>query len=176
VPNDAADGRPPGRPARSRVLAAIIVGGIVLIDQLTKAWAIDALAGGPRRVLGDAVVFDLRRNSGGAFSILAGFTPLLAVVAAVVAFVLVRIIDRTDEAFLVGSLSLLLGGALGNLIDRLFRSPGFLRGHVIDFIHVEGWPTFNLADSAITVGALCLAVGIVRRDRADHRAETVEGT
>jgi len=67
-------------------------------------------------------------------------------------------------------LSLVLGGALGNLIDRLFRAPGFLKGAVVDFVHVGSFPTFNVADSAITVGALLIVVWAVRADFLEQRA------
>ena len=72
---------------------------------------------------------------------------------------------------MVVALSLVLGGALGNLIDRIFRSPGFLRGAVVDFVHVGQFPTFNVADSAITIGAVLIVIWAVRadRDRARRR-------
>jgi len=62
-----------------------------------------------------------------------------------------------------------LGGALGNLMDRLFRSPGFLKGAVVDFVHVSSFPTFNVADSAITVGAIALAVSLWLEGRSQER-------
>ncbi len=97
-----------------------------------KAWAVSALADGPVRILGSTVELSLSRNSGSAFSLFQGFTPLLALVAVVVAAVLVRAVRRTDDRWAVLALSLVLGGALGNLADRAFRSPGFLHGAVVD--------------------------------------------
>ena len=73
---------------------------------------------------------------------------MLAIVAGVVAFFLVRTVRRTRDTLLVVALSFVLAGALGNLIDRIFRSPGFLRGAVVDFVHIGSWPTFNVADSS----------------------------
>jgi signal peptidase II len=70
---------------------------------------------------------------------------------------IVRTTRRTDDLVMAYSLALVLGGAVGNLVDRLVRSPGFLRGEVVDFIKVPHWPTFNLADSAITLGVIFIA-------------------
>jgi signal peptidase II len=67
-------------------------------------------------------------------------------------------VRRTDDLVILVALSLVLGGALGNLFDRVFRSPGFLEGAVIDFVKVGSFPTFNVADSAITIGAVLLVV------------------
>jgi signal peptidase II len=157
VPNDAAERTRPG-------VAAAIVLGVVLVDLLTKIWAVAELTDGPV-VIFDDVGFVLTRNSGGAFSLFQGFTPLLAVVAVLVAYYLVRAVRRTEELLLVVALSLVLGGALGNLVDRLFRTPGFLRGAVVDFVSVGSFPTFNVADAAITTGALLVVVWVIRGDR-----------
>jgi signal peptidase II len=131
---------------------------VVVADQLTKAWAVAALADGPIRLLGEAVQLRLTRNPGGAFSVLTGATPILALVAAVMAVVIVRTTRRTTDPWLALALGLVLGGALGNLVDRLVRHPGFLRGEVVDFIKLPYWPTFNLADSAITVGVVVVVL------------------
>jgi signal peptidase II len=134
------------------------VAGVVLLDLVSKVWAVHELSDGPVDLVGDDIGFHLARNTGGAFSLFQGFTPLLAVVAGVVAYFLVRTVRRTHDTLLVVALSLVLGGALGNLIDRIFRSPGFLRGAVVDFVHVGSFPTFNVADAAITVGAVLVVV------------------
>jgi signal peptidase II len=81
---------------------------------------------------------------------------LLAILAIVLSVVLVRAVRRTDDVVILIALSLVLGGALGNLFDRLARSPGFLEGAVVDFVRVGSFPTFNVADAAITVGAVLL--------------------
>jgi len=83
-------------------------------------------------------------------------------------------VRRTDDTLLVVALSLLLGGALGNLVDRLFRAPGFLRGGVVDFIGVGSFPTFNVADSAVTIGAVLLAVWAIRADIRERREEAAD--
>lgn len=130
----------------------LVAGIVAVLDQATKAWAVAALSDGPIRLVGDVVQLRLTRNPGGAFSLLTGFTPLLAVLAAAMAVVIVRTTRRTADRAMAYSLALVLGGAVGNLVDRLVRDPGFLRGEVVDFVKLSFWPTFNLADSAITVG------------------------
>jgi signal peptidase II len=163
VPNDAGNDHSPReprtlRPARRQLLVAGLVIGIVLLDQLTKVWVVAALSDGPQSIIGDTVELRLSRNPGGAFSLLTGFTPLLAVLAVIVAIVLVRVAQRMTDPVMLVALSLVLGGAVGNLLDRIFRAPGFLRGEVVDFIRVGEFPSFNVADSAITIGAVLLVV------------------
>jgi signal peptidase II len=148
------------------VIAAIAT--IVAVDQLTKAWAVAALSDGPVHVIGDTVEFELTRNGGGAFSRFQGMTPVLAIGAIVVTFVLFRVLRGMTDSVLVVALTLVLGGALGNLVDRFVRAPGILRGHVIDFVSVGWWPVFNVADSCVSIGAVLL---IVRSLRAPHTAE-----
>lgn len=147
--------RAPGRP-RSAVLPVVLVVGVVALDQATKAWAVSALAEHSKHIIGNTVELELGRNTGSAFSMFTGFTPLLALVALGVAFVLARAARRSQDLWTVCALSLVLGGALGNLGDRIFRSPGFLHGAVVDFVRLGWWPVFNVADSAITIGALLL--------------------
>ena len=149
-------GRTTPRARTAWVVAALV--GIVAIDQLTKAWAVSALADGPKHVIGDFLVFDLSRNSGSAFSRFQGYTPVLAVLAIVIAVFVARALRQTTDRWTLVALVLVLGGALGNLADRLARSPGFLRGHVVDFVAVGWYPVFNFADSCITIGAILLIV------------------
>jgi signal peptidase II len=144
------------------------IASIVAVDQLTKAWAVAALSDGPVHVIGDTVEFELTRNGGGAFSRFQGMTPVLAIGAIVVTFVLFRVLRGVTDSVLVVALTLVLGGALGNLVDRFVRAPGFLRGHVIDFVSVGWWPVFNVADTCVSIGAVLL---IVRSLRAPHTAE-----
>ena len=153
----------PGRSHRPGPGIAAIVLGVVALDQLTKAWAVRSLADGPVRLVGSVVSLHLTRNSGGAFSILQGATPLLAVAAIVLTVLLVRAVHRSSDRLVQVGLALVVGGALGNLVDRCTRSPGFLRGEVVDFVAVWRWPVFNVADSAVTVGAVVLVVAAFRR-------------
>jgi signal peptidase II len=113
----------------------------------------------PTRILGGLFYFDQVRNSGAAFSFGTGFTVILTVVAVAVVAVIVRTASRMRSIGWAIALGLVLGGALGNLTDRIFRAPSVLRGHVVDWISVFGprgehWPIFNLADSAIVCGAI----------------------
>ena len=165
VPNDGVDDGRPRRAVRGWLVAAIVI-GVVALDQLTKAWAVRDLADGPVRLFDD-VAFRLSRNSGGAFSLFQGFTPLLAVLAIVLAVVLIRALRRTRDPLMLVALALILGGAIGNLIDRLVRSPSFLRGEVVDFVDVGRFPVFNVADSAITIGAVVLFVAVLRMPEAE---------
>jgi signal peptidase II len=164
VPNDGADGSSPPRRSGWLVAAIVVflVAGVVVLDQVTKTWAVRELADGPVELVGSDVGFRLSRNRGGAFSLFQGFTPLLAVLALVLAVVLVRALHRTRDPLVLVALALILGGAIGNLIDRLARSPGFLRGEVVDFVDVGRFPVFNVADSAITIGAVLLFVAVLR--------------
>ena len=156
------DAHPPA--VRSGLTGWVIAGvlTIVVLDQLTKSWAVSALASGPKWVIGDSVGFDLTRNGGSAFSRFQGLTPVLAIGAIVVTIVLVRVLRGTTDRVLVIGLTLVLGGALGNIMDRVFRAPGFMRGHVVDFVAVGWWPVFNVADSCVTIGAILLVVRSLR--------------
>jgi signal peptidase II len=152
-------------------LAPTVVLGIVVLDQLTKSWVVAALSDGPLRIIGDDVELSLTRNSGGAFSLFTNATVFLAIMAIVLSLVLARAVRRAQDLLSVIALSMVLGGALGNLLDRIFRAPGFLRGHVVDYVSVGSFPSFNVADSAITIGAILLIIASLRpvrdRDGAD---------
>ena len=138
-----------------RVTAWIVC--IVAVDQGTKSWVATALGDGlARDVIGTTVQFELTRNSGAAFSRFQGYTPVLAVLAVGIAVVLVRTLRRTTDRLTVIGLVMVLGGAVGNLGDRFFRSPGFLSGHVVDFVKVGSFPLFNVADSCVTIGAILI--------------------
>jgi signal peptidase II len=146
-----------GRPGVRRI-APVIVGSVVLADQLTKAWVVANHSDSPLSIVGTTVEFRVARNSGGAFSTFTNATIVLAVLAIGLTIWLVRTLRRTTDLPTVVALSLVLGGAIGNLCDRIFRSPGVLQGHVVDFVKVGSFPSFNVADSAITIGAILLIV------------------
>ncbi len=105
------------------------------------------------RLLDGAVTLVVSRNSGAAFSFATGMTVVFTLIAVLVIGYIIRILPRLRSGSWALSLGLLLGGAVGNLIDRLTRAPGFAKGHVVDFISVPHFASFNVADSAITVGA-----------------------
>ena len=143
--------------ARTSWIVATIV-TIVAADQLTKAWVVSALAHGPKNIIGHTVRLELARNSGSAFSRFQGYTTILAVLAIAITVMIARATRRATDRFVLVGLVLVLGGALGNLGDRLARYPGFLRGYVVDFVAIGWWPLFNVADSCITVGAIVLVL------------------
>ena len=136
----------------------LVAATVVALDQATKAWAVATLSDGPIRLIVDVLALRLTRNPGGAFSVFTGFTPVLALVATALVVVIIRTTRRTADPIMAHTLALVLGGAVGNLVDRLVRDPGFLRGHVVDFIDLSFWPTFNLADSAITIGVILILI------------------
>jgi signal peptidase II len=159
VPGDSTEAGP-RHPTRAVSLGRVLLvaATVVVVDQLTKAWAVAALSNHPRHVIG-TVDLELARNPGGAFSTFTRATPVLAVVAVALTFMLVRLVRRATDPATAIALALVLGGAVGNLVDRVVRTPGFLRGHVVDFIKaVSWWPTFNVADMAITIGAVLLII------------------
>lgn len=143
-----------------RVLLAVTAAVVIAADLATKAWIVrDFGDGHVDRVLPGFLAILESRNAGAAFGLATGATIVLSVVAIAVAAVIVRESRRLHSSAWALALGLLLGGALGNLGDRVFRSPGLLRGQVVDWIALPHWPVFNLADSAITVGGV-LAVGL----------------
>jgi signal peptidase II len=139
-------------PARLAVAAGVVV-LVVLADQLTKWWAVDRLASGPVHVVW-RLDLALSFNTGSAFSLFPGETPVLVVIALGLVAVLVVLVWRAPTAGRAAILGLILGGALGNLSDRFFRGD---HGAVVDFIELHFWPTFNVADACITVGCVLLA-------------------
>lgn len=127
---------------------------IIVIDQVTKAWAVASLAPGQTRPVIDGVLhWTLYRNPGSAFGFLAQAPALFTILAAAIAIGIIVVSRRPQLAPMAVAMGFLLGGAVGNLIDRLVRPPGFGTGHVVDFIDLRVWPVFNVADMAITSGA-----------------------
>lgn len=150
----------------------LIVAAVVLVvDQATKFWAESTLAGrAPIPVLGEFLQFRLLYNPGAAFSIGTNYTWIFAVLAAVAVVVLFRLATQPQPTSRAIALALLLGGAFTHLLDRLFRAPGFARGHVVDFIDYNGWFVGNVADIALAVGACLFVLLSFRpaRTSADH--------
>jgi signal peptidase II len=149
----------PGRRPRTRLLLALAA-GILVTDLVTKLVVVATIEPGEDiRVLGGALYLTQWRNVGAAFSFAEGATVLFSLVAVAVAVVIVRTARRLYSTGWAVTLGLVLGGAVGNLIDRIFRDPGFLRGGVVDFLSVFGpdaryFPVFNVADSAIVCGGV----------------------
>lgn len=116
----------------------------------------------PVEILGQLLKLNAIRNPGAAFSLGEGFTIIFSLIAAGVAVVIVRFSRTLGSVAWAVALGGLLGGALGNLIDRFFRSPGFLKGHVVDFLQLPHWPVFNVADMAIVGAAGLMAILVIR--------------
>ncbi|GGM09352.1 hypothetical protein GCM10011594_31540 [Nakamurella endophytica] len=134
-------------------------------DIATKTWAVQSLSTDPISLLGGALVLTERRNPGAAFGLGTSLTPLLAAVAIVAVIMLAVAARRPHSRPVAVALGLALGGAAGNLADRLLRSPGPMRGHVVDWIDIGSWPTFNLADSALMIALVCGASIALRTAR-----------
>jgi signal peptidase II len=144
--------------ARLPVVLAVAV-FVVLLDQGTKFWAVSALTGAaPVPVFGEFLQLRLLYNAGAAFSIGAGSTWIFTIITAVAVVVLLKFALQPSSRVQTVALSLLLGGAITHLGDRLFRDPGFARGHVVDFIDYNGWFVGNVADIALFFGAVLLLV------------------
>jgi signal peptidase II len=151
-------------PARSRLgLVASIAVLAWLVDLVSKVVAEHQLADrGPVEVLGSLLRLHLTHNAGAAFSTGTSLTPVIAVFA-LVAFVVVAVLaTRVGTTGWAWAIGLLLAGIAGNLTDRIFRDPGPLRGHVIDFLELPHWPIFNVADVCINVAAALIVVQSIR--------------
>lgn len=147
------------RGAKVLAVLAAIAGTVVALDVITKTLVVALITPGePVRIIGDTVTLRLVRNSGAAFSMATGYTWVLTLIALAVVAVIIRYAGRLRSGWWILGLGLVLGGALGNLIDRIFRAPGPLRGHVVDFVSVGWWPVFNVADSAVVCGAVLLVI------------------
>jgi signal peptidase II len=151
------------RPTGLRRLGAAgcVMVAVILVDQLSKWWAVDRLSHGSIHLIG-TLDFELSRNTGSAFSLLQGQDALLIVVAAVLVVGLSLLVWRAPTTARAATLGLILGGALGNLSDRLFRGD---HGAVVDFVALHFWPTFNVADASIVVGCGLLLVSLIREPR-----------
>ncbi len=153
----APDGPAPVRSSRRLRLLFSVAGAVLLLDIVTKVLAVKLLTPGqPVSIIGDTVTWTLVRNSGAAFSMATGYTWVLTLVAVGVVVGIIWMGRRLVSPWWAVGLGMILGGALGNLVDRFFRSPGPLRGHVVDFLSIGWWPVFNVADPAVVGGAMLL--------------------
>lgn len=143
-------------------MVALIAVIVILLDQLSKIWAERALADGQViHLWADNLYFTLVYNSGAALSMGAGYTWLLSILQISIVTLALWWVRRVDHMAWLWAAGLLIGGAIGNIIDRLFREPGFLQGHVVDFIGYFDWFVGNVADIAITVaGVMIVALAI----------------
>ena len=147
---------------------------MLALDLITKLIVVHALSNRPPiRLLGGFLTLQLLRNSGAAFSIGTSMTIVFTAIAAAVIIYILRAARKLRSLPWAITLGLLLGGATGNLADRIFRSPGLFRGDVVDWIELPHWPVFNLADSAIVCGgvlAVLLALRGIHLDGSRERA------
>ena len=146
-----------------RFAALVLV--IWSIDFLTKNWAVTHFSATPQPVIGTFLQFRLLRNPGAAFSMATSFTIVFTSISIIVAAFILRYAARITSTGWKVVAALVLAGVLGNLTDRIFRAPGFLYGHVIDWIQIPNWPIFNIADSSISIAAAIAVVLTTRNVR-----------
>jgi signal peptidase II len=147
--------------------------GALLLDRVTKLWAEHTLAGRPPlRVVPGVLSLTYTTNSGGAFGIGRSAPWLFAAATLAVAAIVIGVSFRPRSVPVAVALGLVLGGGLGNLTDRALNGDGFLSGRVTDFIDLHVWPVFNLADSAIVVGALLLGIATAIHDQRQGSRRT----
>lgn len=169
------------------VLAIVLVlgGAIALIDQLSKDWAEANLPLlDPQPFLGEFLQFTLLYNSGAAWGMGSGITPVVTVLQICIAIgVVVFAVRAVRSPWYAIALAMILGGALGNIHDRLLRPPGPFRGEVVDFLELPNWPVFNIADMGVVGGAiLVVLLGVIgvspdpaREAEEDAAAASAEG-
>jgi signal peptidase II len=154
------------------VLAALVI----LVDQATKIWAVAQLEGEPTiELLGRWLHLTFIRNEGAALGIGSGYTWILTIVVIVVVVFILRSMRRIGSRGWAVALGLLLGGALGNLIDRIFRAPGVAQGHVVDFIGYGDLFIGNVADIAVVGAAVMIAILSIQGIGIDGQRHSGEG-
>jgi signal peptidase II len=165
---------PPVRTPRRRMGLVVAVAVAVLALDITTKFIIVATLSPTQsiRLLGGFLHLRQDRNPGAAFSFAPGLTILFSLIAITVIVVILRSSRRIRSMPWAITLGLLLGGATGNLVDRIFRAPGLFRGWVVDWIQIPHWPVFNLADSAIVCGGILAVLLSARGIRLDGQRET----
>lgn len=164
--------------SRGRLVGTLLaVVAVVGLDQLTKWWAVDRLVEGPctpdtcRDVIG-SLRFHLHYNFGASFSTGTGFGRWFGLLAIIMSVFLIRAALQSDSVRTAVLFGTIAGGAIGNLADRAFRAEnGLLSGGVVDFIDLQWWPIFNIADSAIVVGVFLLVLDQFLNPDAEHQRD-----
>lgn len=157
-----------------RLLACTVVAYI--IDQLTKIWVVSTMVEGQiTEVFPPLLSWHFIRNSGAAFSIGTEITWVFTIIMVLVSAAIVSQIRKVASRGWAVALGLVLGGALGNLTDRLFREPSFGQGHVVDFIALPNFAIFNIADSAVVSGVILICLLTLRGIGLDGRRSNEEG-
>ncbi len=169
TPGTALKTQEPARAHRSNFAwVVVIAGGWIALDQASKQWAASALTDrAPVSVVGELLQLRLVFNSGAAFSLGTGSTWIFTILASVVIVMLLWNARRLGSGWWALALGLLIGGAGGNLVDRLAREPGFGQGHVVDFLALPNFPVFNVADIGITSAAVLIILMVLRGHSAD---------
>jgi signal peptidase II len=157
------------RTKRIGISVAIIV---LVLDMITKWWAVQRLSDGSAIDLVGSLRFYLVYNRGMAFSAGTNLGPLIGLLAIVVIVILVRNLNKVDTLLSLIATGLIIGGATGNVVDRIFRGDGFMTGAVIDFIDLQWWPVFNIADIGIVFGAIAMAISLIFFPAPTEEADT----
>ena len=156
---------------RASRMSLLVAAVIVLLDQISKAWALGALSDGRIIHVIWTMQFNLTFNRGMAFSRGTGIGPIIGVIGLVVVVLLLLSLRRADNALTRVATGLIIGGAVGNILDRLFRGSGWMRGAVVDFIDFQWWPVFNVADMAIMIGAATMMVAMLKYNSQINRTD-----
>jgi signal peptidase II len=147
------------KPIRIIVAVAAV---IVALDQWSKHWAVGSLSDGHIVDVISTLRFKLSFNSGMAFSTGSGLGPIIGILAIGVTIGQLRMVRAGESSrFMLVVTGMIVGGAWGNVVDRLFRGEAWLRGSVVDFIDLQWWPVFNIADAAVTVGVILMFLAAV---------------
>jgi signal peptidase II len=167
APGTSLNGVPRARPRRIGLLIAAAV-FVIAADVISKAIVVARMPDhAPIRLLGGLLTITLTRNGGAAFSIGTSMTIVFTAIALGVIVYILRAARNLRSIGWAITLGLLLGGATGNLLDRIFRAPGLFQGHVVDWIELPHWPVFNLADSAIVCAGVLVVLLALRGIRLD---------
>jgi signal peptidase II len=159
------------RPPRLRVLIGVAL-TVLTLDIVSKLLVVARLSGRPPvRLLGGFLHLLVTRNPGAAFSVGTSVTLVFSAIAVAVIVIILRTARRIRSLPWALTLGLLLGGAMGNLVDRMFRYPGLFRGYVVDWIQLPHWPVFNLADSAVVCGGVLVFLLTMRGIPLDGRRD-----
>lgn len=163
------------QPAQRLRLTMAIALVVIAIDQLTKHWAVNALTDQPPRHVLWTLQWNLSFNSGMAFSTGQGVGPIIGLVAVIVVVVIVVGVRTNVNPVVSIAAGLVIGGALGNLADRLFRGDGWLHGSVVDFIDFQWFPIFNVADMGVNIGGALFVLWSLfgSHDHQEGQAESV---
>ncbi len=156
------------RTSRIGLGAALVV---LILDILTKGWAMSALSDGRDIHIFWTMHFALTHNEGMAFSTGTNVGPFIGMLAIVVIAILIFTLRKQSSVISLVATGCIIGGAIGNVLDRVFRGSGFMDGAVVDFIDFRWWPVFNVADIGIVCGAIAVAYSMIV-----SQPEEIEGT